>query len=404
VGTATLTTYGRAHRGNPLVADGLLALLVTTHAVAGLVNQASAPQIAFLSVGTLALIWRRRAPLLVLAISGSVCLLFEALGYAAPPLPFAPLVALYTVAATYVPAISVTASTALGAGVVTAAFAEAGPLDDDLFFDYLLSVAAAWMLGYGVLLSRARTSLLEEQAMALEREQVTQTRQAVEKEQARIARELHDIVAHHVSVMVAQAGATRRVFDAEPEQARQALGSIEVLGREALTEMRRLLGVLRTDENGAERAPQPGLDQLPALVAQIQRAGLPVRLIVEGAPRPLPAGVELSAFRIVQEALTNTLKHAGPAQATVVLGYQAHILELRIRDNGRGGMLNPTPGHGLVGMRQRAALLAGEVTAGPGRTGGFQVTARLPIDGALAGDERSPSTGEAGTSASEVGS
>jgi signal transduction histidine kinase len=210
-------------------------------------------------------------------------------------------------------------------------------------------------------------------------EQAEWTRVAVEQEQARIARELHDIVAHNVSVIVAQAAAARRVFDAEPEHARQVLAAIETTARQALVEMRRLLGVLHPDP-GAQLAPQPRLDRLPGLVAQISRAGLPVELVVQGRRRPLPAGVELSAYRIVQEALTNALKHAGAARATVVLGYRAAGLELRVSDDGRGAPAGVVTGQGLVGMRQRAALLGGKLVAGPGPAGGFQVTATLPTE------------------------
>jgi signal transduction histidine kinase len=223
--------------------------------------------------------------------------------------------------------------------------------------------------------------LLDDQAAQLTREQATQTQAAVRREQARIARELHDIVAHRIVVMVAQAGASKRMFDAEPEQARQALTSIESLGREALIEMRRLLGVLWTTDDES-KAPQPGLAELPALVSQMQQAGLPVELRVSGQPRTLPAGVELNAYRIIQEALTNTLKHAGPTRAEVELTYHPEFLELHIRDGGNGGGTSlPTPGHGLVSMRQRAALLGGAVTVGPRSGSGFVVTAKLPVNG-----------------------
>jgi signal transduction histidine kinase len=265
-------------------------------------------------------------------------------------------------------------------GVAAAAVTHRGPLTHDQFLAYLLSTVAAGVLGYGVQL-RSRVASLEQEAVRLAREQTDRTALAVRQEQARIARELHDIVAHNISVIVALAGAARRVADAEFEHARKALGSIEVTGREALTEMRRLLGVLRTDRGGAERAPQPGLDRLRFLVAQVEQAGLPVQLTVNGTPRPLPAGIELSAYRIVQEALTNTLKHAGMTRAAVTLGYQDRYLELRISDDGHGSDAGLVPGQGLVGMRQRAALLGGELAAGPGPEGGFQVTAKLPVDG-----------------------
>jgi signal transduction histidine kinase len=236
------------------------------------------------------------------------------------------------------------------------------------------------LLGYGVWLNRARTSLLADQAAQLTREQAGQTQAAVRQEQTRIARELHDIVAHRVVVMVAQAGASTRMFDTDPQRARHALKSIEILGREALTEMRRLLGVLWTHDEGS-KAPQPGLADLPDLIAQIERAGLPVELRISGQPRTLPAGVELSAYRIVQEALTNTLKHAGPARADVELRYHPDLLEVRVDDDGQGSSSLLKAGQGLVSMRQRAALVGGEVSLGPRIGTGFQVAAKLPVNG-----------------------
>jgi signal transduction histidine kinase len=224
--------------------------------------------------------------------------------------------------------------------------------------------------------------LLADQAAQLTREQAAQTQAAVRQEQTRIARELHDIVAHRVVVMVAQAGASKRIFDAEPERARRALTSIENMGREALIEMRRLLGVLWTHDEES-KSPQPGLADLPDLIAQIERAGLPVELRISGQPRTLPAGVELSAYRIVQEALTNTLKHAGPARAEVELRYHPDLLEVRVDDDGQGSSSLLKAGQGLVSMRQRAALLGGEVSLGPRSGTGFQVAAKLPVNGEL---------------------
>jgi signal transduction histidine kinase len=395
VATAARALSGRAHQDNPLVVDGMLALLVTGLALGSLAQRLSqadqpssegtfgatgVPGMVLLLAGTLSLTWRRRAPLPVLAVSGAAFIVSDVLESAPPPLPFAPLIALFTVSASRPPVISGTAAGVFALSTVTAGVAH-GPLTDDDFLDYLLSVVAAWMLGYGVRLSRARMALLEEQSRQLAREQAARTQQAVEQEQARIGRELHDIVAHNVVVIVAQAGAAKRVFDAEPDQARQALGSIETIGREALIEMRRLLGVLWADQSSVERAPQPGLAELPALLSQMERAGLPVELAVHGTSRPLPPGVELNAYRIVQEALTNALKHAGRTRARVDLDYHTGLLELRVSDNGRGAMGKLTAGHGLVGMRQRAAVLGGEVVVGPAAGGGFEVTAKLPVNG-----------------------
>jgi signal transduction histidine kinase len=309
-----------------------------------------------------------------------VALLYGALGSSPGPLPLALLVALSAVATWCPPPVSASAT-----GVIMAAAAAVvtghGRLAPDQVLAFLSSLVAAWLLGYGVRLNRARWSSLGEQAARLAQEQAEQTRLAVEQEQLRLARELHDIIGHTLSVIVAQAAATQRVIDAESELARQALGSIETTGRRGLVELRGLLGVMDRDPDKAGAATRPGLERLPALVARLGSAGLPVELVVSGQARPLPAEVESSAYRIVQEALTNALRHAGPTRATVVLGYRPGALELRVRDEGRGSPHGVAAGQGIVGMRHRAALLGGEVTAGPGPDGGFQVTATLPVDG-----------------------
>jgi signal transduction histidine kinase len=392
----TALTRG-VHRGNLLVADGILVFLVTVLALSTLIYRAiegpeilagaiqldfaNAISVALLLAGLSSLIWRRPPALPVLMASIVIFALYDLAGSASPLLAFAPLMALYAVAANSRPVVSGGAAAALAVGAVAVFLANTGPLDDDIL-DYLLSVATAWLLGYGVWLNRARTSLLADQAAQLTREQAAQTQAAVRQEQTRIARELHDIVAHRVVVMVAQAGASVRMFDADPQRARHALKSIEILGREALTEMRRLLGVLWTHDEGS-KAPQPGLADLPDLIAQIERAGLPVELRISGQPRTLPAGVELSAYRIVQEALTNTLKHAGPARAEVELRYHPDLLEVRVDDDGQGSSSLLKAGQGLVSMRQRAALLGGEVSLGPRSGTGFQVAAKLPVNGEL---------------------
>jgi signal transduction histidine kinase len=212
-----------------------------------------------------------------------------------------------------------------------------------------------------------------------ERERDVAAREAVVEERARIARELHDAIAHNVSMMVVQAGAERRVIPAEQSSTREVLETVEQIGRSALTEMRRLVGMLRSDD-AEPLAPQPGLADLDALVGQVREAGLPVELTVEGEPRELPVGLELSAYRIVQEALTNALKHAGEARATVRVSYAPDSLELEISDDG-GGAAAPAAsgGHGLVGMRERVALYGGRFEAARRVTGGFTVRVALPI-------------------------
>jgi signal transduction histidine kinase len=209
-----------------------------------------------------------------------------------------------------------------------------------------------------------------------QRERDVAARQAVADERARIARELHDVVAHSVSVMVVQAQAGPRLI-ADPEGARGAFRAIEQSGREALVELRRLLGVLRATGPAAD-APQPGLGSLQSLVDQVREAGLRVDLRVEGDPVQLPAGVDLSAYRIVQEALTNTIKHAGAAEAEVLVRYGAGALDLEIVDNGSGPAANGHQGHGLIGIRERVALFGGEMQAGARDGHGYAVRARLP--------------------------
>jgi signal transduction histidine kinase len=219
----------------------------------------------------------------------------------------------------------------------------------------------------------------ERRAELAERERDLAAREAVLDERARIARELHDAIAHNVSMMVLQAGAERRVLDEDASGTKGVLQSIERSGRSALTEMRRLVGMLRSDR-ADPLAPQPSIQDLPILVTQLREAGLPVDLTVDGAQSGLPVGVELSAYRIVQEALTNVLKHAGDAHATVRVRYAPDSLEIEISDDGRGQRRTDiSGGHGLVGMRERVALYGGHFSAGRGPNGGFAVRVLLPV-------------------------
>jgi signal transduction histidine kinase len=250
--------------------------------------------------------------------------------------------------------------------------------------DYLFPSTVAlisWLAGRAI---RARTLLTEElheAAIRAEEAHEAEAQRAMAEERRRIAREMHDVVAHSVSVMVVQAGGARRIIDRDPERAAQAAAQIEYTGRAALVEMRRLLGLLHGGEATA-LAPQPSLAELDALVARSRDAGLTVTLQVEGDRRPLPAGVDLAAYRIVQEALTNTLKHAGTAVSEVYVRWGEHELELEILDGGGApGVRNGDGGgHGLVGMAERVRLYGGELDAGPRTNGGFRVRARLPLE------------------------
>lgn len=272
------------------------------------------------------------------------------------------------------------------AGLVTGVAAIVAVIERDPDVGYadasghFLVAVGVWLAAVVLRRRAGRAAALEELTAALERERRQRERQAIADERRRIARDLHDVVGHGVSVMTVQAGAARLLVSENPERARSALASVEETGRQALAEMRRLLGILRPDEGRPELAPEPGLARLDELLEHTRAAGLPVELAVEGEPRTLAAGVDLAAYRIVQEALTNARKHAGPAHARVALRYGREALEVEIADDGRAAANGAGAGHGLVGMRERVALYGGELEAGPRRGGGFAVRARLPLE------------------------
>jgi signal transduction histidine kinase len=218
----------------------------------------------------------------------------------------------------------------------------------------------------------------KKRAARAEREREERARAAVTEERARIARELHDVVGHSVSVMTVQASAVRRLLRPEQQREREALLVVEQTGREALAEMRRMVGVLRRPEEAPALAPQPSLQHLDRLVEQAREAGLPVEVRIEGDPLPLPAGVDLTAYRLVQEGLTNTLKHARAEQAQVLVRYGGGDVEVTVSDDGRGAGSGDGGGHGLVGMRERVAVYGGELEAGPRPEGGYRLRAKLP--------------------------
>jgi len=261
-----------------------------------------------------------------------------------------------------------------------------------------LRYVVAWIAGYAMrersqqaeaAEMRARLAEREREAADMratlaEREREAAARIAVAEERARIARELHDIVAHAVSVMVLQVGAVRHKLPEGLAEDREALGRVEGAGRTALAEMRRLLGAMRRNGDAVDLTPQPGLDGLEALMYDVERAGLPVRLHVDGDRHPLPRAIELSSYRIVQEGLTNALKHAQATHADVTVRYRPNRVELEIRDDGKSTPASDGLGHGLVGIRERVKIYGGDMSAGPAADGGFVLSARLPVEHQIA--------------------
>ena len=241
--------------------------------------------------------------------------------------------------------------------------------------------AIGWLAGYALRERAAQAEAAEERATYAEREREAAARIAVAEERARIARELHDIVAHAVSVMVLQVGAVRHKLPQTLEEDRDALTGVEQAGRAALAEMRRLLGAMRHDGQDLELTPQPGLDGLDSLLQEVGRAGLPVRLHRDGDPFPLPRAIDLSAYRIIQEGLTNALKHARASHADVTVRYGSDELQIEIRDDGRGATTTDGLGHGLVGIRERVKIYGGEMITGIATGGGFILSTRLPLSG-----------------------
>jgi signal transduction histidine kinase len=242
-----------------------------------------------------------------------------------------------------------------------------------------LRFVAAWVAGYALREREQQAEAAEMRATMAEREREAAARIAVAEERARIARELHDVVAHAMSVMVLQIGAVRHKLPGGLDDDRDALGRVEHAGRTALAEMRHLLGAMRSDGDEVELAPQPGLDGLDSLAEDVRRAGLPVRVYVEGEPFALPRALDLSAYRIVQEGLTNALKHARATRADVIVRYGPDELQIEVRDDGRGLSATDGLGHGLVGIGERVKIYGGEMTTGTATGGGFVLSTRLPV-------------------------
>jgi signal transduction histidine kinase len=268
-------------------------------------------------------------------------------------------------------------SVALGGIIVTAAFPDTAPPLPGRYTALVVLIPAA-AIGNAARLWRRRAGDSAERLRRAQAEHLAATRRAVEQERARIASELHDVVTHNVSVMVVQAGAARQVLDISPGEAREALLAVEASGRTAMTELRHLLGLLAPAGDEILR-PQPGLGQLPSLIARVRAAGLPVELCVTGTQVSLPAGMDLAAYRVVQEALTNIIKHAGPATAQVRLRYGAEDLLIEITDDGGPPGAPAGDGRGLIGLRERISLYGGQLDAGPRPAGGWRVCAAIPL-------------------------
>ncbi|MDX6429519.1 MAG: hypothetical protein QOE54_1885 [Streptosporangiaceae bacterium] len=380
--------------------DGLVAMVLFVAALPQLLSARSPGRgfakpdlinLVIVAVIMVALAFRQRYPFAVLVVAAGGNAVLAALHYSpsvAEVLAF--VIAVFTVAAHRALAVS-----SVGGALALVAFmvmelATPGEMSYVGVVTNTALIAGVWWLGRSLRLRRAYLAELEYRAERLERARDSDARTARVEERSRIARELHDVVAHHVSVMTVQAGAARRIMDKDPGTAREAMVTIEDVGRTTLDEMRRIVGVLRTERDtaavGPELSPQPGVQEVGALVDHVRETGLSVQLWMEGEPRPLSTGVNLAAYRLIQEALTNSLKHAGPqARAWVRIHYSPRELMVEIEDDGRGVAAalaenGDSPGHGLVGMRERVALYGGELRIGPRSGGGFEVRARFPLD------------------------
>jgi signal transduction histidine kinase len=390
--------------------DLALAIALAVYNVASLIpetKQLQLPYVAFLLVvlQALPLTWRRRWPLLVFFAVGIPRTLYDQLGISFAPLPLGPAIAYYTIMDRCSTRVRVVISALLLVGIIQGQTTP-GHTEPYDFFIALLQFVVAGMAGALSRTHRAYVSEIETRAEQAEAERDRQVALAAAAERARIARELHDVVAHHVSLIAVQSEAAAALLPARPAD---AIKSVEVIGRtarEALTELRRLLGVLRGPahlDGRANTAPSPSISELDDVLGQVRQAGIAVNLRVVGSPSKLPPGVDLAAYRIVQEALTNAVKHSGAAEAAVTVSYEPGYVTVAVTDSGNGGVevtVDSTPkrthvsregardgarprladsgGFGLAGIAERVASCGGKLTVGPGDAGGFAVTARLP--------------------------
>jgi signal transduction histidine kinase len=377
-----LTAWERLRRVNPYALDALVAVAVFAFIVLNElwfyrphergVDESLGWALIVLACSPLG--WRRRAPITTFALVAIATVAYGAQGFPGDFIGLAFVIALYTAAAhrSRGPVLAAVLPIAL---VATVMIYRSGPNPEERWVDVAFN--AAFLVGVPIAFGRFEYN----RRRRIERERERSAHDAVADERARIARDLHDVVAHAMGVMVVQAAGARTVLGRDPAETAAALQRIEDIGRAGLAEMRRLLGILKTDDADRVLAPQPGLDHLDGLLEEIRAAGLPVEAMTEGRARDLPPGVDLTAYRVVQEALTNSLKHAGAAHARVLLRFGDHQLRVEVADDGRGPPPGGTPasGHGLIGMGERVALFGGTLETGPRPGGGFVVLATIPV-------------------------
>ncbi|HET9521753.1 MAG TPA: histidine kinase [Candidatus Limnocylindrales bacterium] len=381
----------RAALANPILADSLLAAALTGLSIVTLlagardIGSLDPGSIALLLLQTVPLVARRIAPLPVFGLTGAATILHALAAQESLSTTLGSLIALFTVAERFDRRISIPAALALGGAMgLLIAYRTVLPGSLGGLVQTELAVLVSWTLGTWSRERHAYIGTVEQRAQRAETDREERAHRAVAAERERIARELHDVVTHHVSVIVLQAGVARRVLAKRPDDAAAAIAAIDRAGRQALTEMRRMLGILGQQDapRGEPLEPMPGLDRLGELIESVRAAGLPVELSVSGDRPPLDPGVELSAYRIIQEALTNTMKHARGARARVAVRFEPGAVEVRVSDRGGTGSHEladgGSGGHGLIGMRERVAMLGGEFEAGRD-DGGFRVRARLPL-------------------------
>jgi signal transduction histidine kinase len=377
----------RPHGRRSFALDIALALVATAAELAqviGATGAPAAPALVLAVVGGGALVLRRQVPLAVLATTLAAATGIVAFGGDPSGAPV--LLALYTTASLCELRLSLAALafTAAIAASLSVATADAPGRQTSAAFGAIIAVGlivGVWGLGAYTQTQRRYRRELQARAASAEREREQLARIAVHEERASIARELHDIVAHSVSVMLVGVRGARDVLRSAPDTAEETLARVERSGEQSLAELRRILALLREREHTAESHPQPSLAELNDLVSGYRAAGLPVRLEILGEPPPLASGVELSVYRIVQEALTNTLKHSQPTHVAVTLAFRDARLELEVVDDGRPTSRAATSGQGIIGMRERVALLGGDLETGQREGGGFRVSVHLPVGG-----------------------